>query len=196
MRLLLALRVAAGLWWILLALQIWFAWDLNEFYAACLPLLMMGPETPFALAGSAIGAIGLLTRARPRSWPTITLLAMTLAASLWLLVESPVMWLGAGLYLWRHEPRFLAEVEFARRSLTSGVPHGDLPSHRGVFVEGQPPRFGFEQRWIGAFHWAAFVYDPDRTIEGTKRSRSDIFGYSLLGYDHLWGDWYVVWAMK
>lgn len=60
----------------------------------------------------------------------------------------------------------------------------ELPDSRGVIVEGQPPRFGFEQQWIGMFHWTALVFDPERTIEAQGPRGSSLFGYSMLGYHH------------
>jgi hypothetical protein len=185
-----------AVWWLLLALQIWYAWELNEVYAACLPLLMLGPETPFAVAGLVLGVVGLVGGVRRRVWPRCCVQVLTLIASVWLLIAPPVFWLGTTLYVWRHEDRFLAEIAAARTSMSPGAVRGDVPDREGIFVEGQPPRFGFEQRWIGMFHWVAFVYDPDRTVEAQAGGRSSVFGYSMLGYDHLWGDWYVVWAMK
>lgn len=184
-----------AVWWILLGLQIWYAWELNEFYASCLLLLVAGPETPFALLGLALGLVGLVAGFRRRTWLRFAAQVLTLLASAWLLVDPPVMRFGAALHLWRHEERYLAAVAEARASMSPGAVRGDVPTP-GVFVEGQPPRFGFDQRWIGQFHWAAFVYDPDRTLEAQASGRSSIFGYSMLGFDRLWGDWYVVWAMK
>jgi hypothetical protein len=185
-----------AIWWVLLGLQIWFAWELNEFYASCLPLLIAGPETPFALVGLVLGLVGLVGAFRRRAWPKFSAQVLTLIASAWLLADPPVLWLGASLHLWRNEDRYLAEIAAVRASLSPGAVRNDMPDRDKVFVEGQPPRFGFEQRWIGQFHWAAFVYDPDRTLEAQASGRADVFRYSLLGYDHLWGDWYLVWAIK
>jgi hypothetical protein len=190
------LSVCLVTWWAALAAQVWYAWDLNEVYAECLSLLMMGPETPFALVGVALGLLGLVGGLRRRAWVRSSLQLLTLVTGIWLLVASPVMRLGASLYLWRNHDRFLAEVATARAAIPPGVVRDDMPAREGVFIEGSPPRFGFEQRWIGMFHWAALVYDPDRTIDAQARQRAQIFQYSMLGHERLREDWYLVWAMK
>jgi len=189
------LMVALAVWWLLLALQVWYAWDLNEVYAGIWPLLLIGPETPFALVGLVLGLRGLAASVRHRALLGVGARVLTIVASAWLIIDPPVMWLGASLHVWRHEDRYLAEIAAARASMSAGAAGSSLPDRDEIFVEGQPPRFGFEQRWTGMFHWAAFVFDPDRTLEAMAKPRT-VFGYSMLGYDHLWGDWYIVWAMK
>lgn len=203
--------IAVAVWWLLLCLQVWFGWELNEAYASCLPLLMIGPETPFALAGLALGGFGFVAGIRRRAWSSTIARAITLGTALLVLVASPVMKWSAEVHLWRNENEYLAQVEaFRTRGPAAPPPDsptGSLPWSPPVHttasgelfeVEGDPPRFAFARRWIGAFHWAALVHDAARTVEADvgRDRRAFVFGYSLLGYVHLRGDWYVVSAMK
>ena len=66
-----------------------------------------------------------------------------------------------------------------------------------MHVDVDPPRVGFERRAIGMVHWAEFVYAPNGKLEAElSGEHSSIFGWTPLGCEHLWGNWYIVWAIK
>ena len=189
--------IAIVAWWCALAWQVWHAWDLSEAYSGCCMLLAAGPEMPFALAGIALSSLGWVRGYRSGRWARCLVAAISLCVAAWVLVGGPVFRYGTLLFAWRHHEQFLREAEAARASLGLGRELPSMPSPDSVFVEGEPPRFGFAQRWIGMLHWTAIVYDPDKTIERDSRERrASMFNYTLLGYDHLFESWYVVWAIK
>lgn len=186
-----------ALWWAGLAVQVWFGWELHEVYLSTLvALLMLLPELVYGLLGIGMALGGLLKNRRAKGRALQCVLALTALTGGWMVVTPAVPVWGAHVHLWRNESVFLEQVEVAKGLLVPGEPATEFPKREGVFVEGEPARFGFHQRWIGMFHWTALVYDPARTLESKGRSRRFIFNYSLLGYRRLRGDWFVVWAMK
>lgn len=183
-------------WWSLLLAQVWWSWDLNEVYASVLPLLLVGPERPFGALGLALGLIYLGVAFRRGAHGIVAAQATTLVVASWIVIASPVPLWGAHLHLLRHESRFVEEMESALATSSPDSSRCDRPVRQGVFLEGDPPRFGFDQRWIGAFHWTAIVRDPHDTFSSTTEPVRFVFDHSLLAMTRLRDDWYVVSVMK
>lgn len=181
-----AVRTLLVLWWVGLALQIWFAWDLSEAFSRLLCLLVVPPEAVYG-ACCVLFIVLCVGRQWRRGWASLLALGATAVVALWISVTGVVYEAGTRLYLWRNKAQFLEDVA----SIRAGAAPTAVSSN--VFVEGSPQRFAFERRWVGMFHWSAFVYDPDRTLgEGVR----DAFGYSVIGSYELQEDWVLLTVMK
>jgi len=189
-----------AIWWGGLLIQIWFAWDLSEFYSWVLGFILLPPEIVFTALGSVYFFFAAIYGCFRRSLRTLLLDGATALAALFLTLHPMVYALGSDLYLFRNQHSFLKDVEAVGShglAAGEGVRMVEAPSGRTVILEGDPPRFAFDLRQVGMFHLSGFFHDPSGAIEKDFRDHRTVLGrYSLIGLVKRWDHWYIATLMK